>query len=82
MKLYLLTAGHVYSPPDSGTDGWIKTFETHEEAESVVKSIDHHTYFTKGKSKGEIKSTYNTYEIFDKHYDYYEIINLKDWIFK
>jgi len=80
MKTYLLIAGHNYYP-EHGTGDWIKAFETEKDAEDVVETIEHHDFYTKGKNKGEIKSTFKRYKINDKIYDWYEIIDLKEWIF-
>jgi hypothetical protein len=81
-KPFLLIAGDCYYP-DAGTGDWIACYETSEEAENQVEVIPHHTYYTKGKNKGEIKSTHNTYKVSGGDYvrncDWYEIVDLRDW---
>ena len=68
MKTFLLTAGEYYYP-QWGTCDWIKTYETFEEAlESVIDVT----------SNGDLKET--TYLINGKTYDWYKIIDLKEWI--
>lgn len=79
MKYFLLIAGYNYYP-QGGTDDWIATFDTYKDAQKEVVEIPIHTYFTKGKNKGEVKSTYFQYQINDKKYDWYKIIDLMDWI--
>jgi hypothetical protein len=61
-KPFLLIAGDGYYP-SSGTGDWIDCFGTYEEAKEQVEVIQHHTYYTKGKNKGEIKSTHETYVV-------------------
>ncbi len=79
MKFYLLIAGHSYYP-QARTDDWIKCFETYEEASAQVKEIQHQREITKGKRKGELENTYKTYDINDNNYDWYEIVDLVEWI--
>lgn len=59
-------AGDNYYP-EGGTENWIKTFESEKDAELAVSSIP---------STG----CKTVYEIEGREYDWYEIINLKDWI--
>jgi hypothetical protein len=82
-KPFLLIAGDAYYP-SSGTGDWIGCFETQKEAEEQVDVVEHHTYYTKGKNKGEIKSTHKTYVVKggtygDRNCDWYEIVDLLDW---
>ncbi len=84
MKPYLLMAGDYYYPSHD-TGDWIGCFETYEEAKSQVKFVQKHTYYTKGKNKGEIKSTHETYVVSGGHYgdrncDWYEIVDLREWM--
>jgi len=81
MKLYLLLAGHFYYPLD-GTGDWIKCFDTSKEAEDYVKVKEHHEYFSKGKNKGQIKSTSTSYLIDGSEYEWIDIVDLKNWTFK
>jgi len=80
MKCFLLIAGDDYYPSHR-TGDWIGCFETYEEARSQVEVKTHHTYFTKGKNKGEIKYTYESCIVNGSERDWYEIINLREWIY-
>lgn len=70
LKLFLLIAGHSYYP-EGGTEDWIGTFSTKEEAEAkVIKAgdvlVEHEMYYR---------------YIIDKiGYDWYCIVDLRDWI--
>jgi len=81
-KPYLLIAGSHYYP-SADTGDWIACYETYEEAKEQVKFVEHHTYYTKGKNKGEIKETRETHEVSGGSYvrecDWYEIVDLRDW---
>lgn len=77
-KPYLLTAGDGYYPR-GGDEDWIATFTTEEEAENAVGRKEWHTYYTTGKSKGQIRSTHLAFIINDVQYDWYEIIDLRKW---
>jgi hypothetical protein len=81
-KPFLLIAGAGYYP-ESGTGDWIGCYETEKEALEQVEFKEIHQYYSKGKNKGEIKSTHTTYVVkggeYDRHCDWYEIIDLRDW---
>ena len=82
-KPYLLIAGDCYYPSAS-TGDWIGCFSTHEEAKAQVEVKERHVYYTKGKNKGEIKSTHRDYNVKgwtygDRTCDWYEIIDLREW---
>ena len=82
-KPYLLIAGDRYYP-SAYTGDWIGCFSTREEARAQVEVKEHHNYYTKGKNKGEIKSTYTEYVVKggtygDRKCDWYEIIDLREW---
>lgn len=82
-KPFLLIAGDCYYA-SAGTGDWIGCFETCEEAKSQVEVIQHHTYYTKGKNQGKIKSTHETYVVKggtygDRTCDWWEIVDLRDW---
>ena len=64
------------------TENWIGCFSTFEEAESAVSKTQNHELFLKGPRKGQIKSTSETYKINGRNYDWYEVVNLMDWISK
>jgi hypothetical protein len=80
---YLLIAGDHYYP-QGGTSDWIGCFSTYEEALGQVQFVVSHDYYTKGKNKGEIKSTRTTYKVKGGEYgargcDWYEIVDLRGW---
>ena len=79
MKYYLLIAGEDYYPSHR-TGDWIGCFETYEEALSQIEVKKHHQYYTKGKNKGEIKDTYESYVVNGSECDWYEIVDLREWI--
>lgn len=67
MKYFLLIAGENYYP-SSGTDDWIGTFETLEEAQNKVYP---------GISRIVPK---DVFIINGCEYDWYEIVDLREWI--
>lgn len=69
MKHYLLIAGDQYYP-SAGTGDWIDTFETFEEAKSMVIIA-----WSYGLNK-------DIFYINDLKYDWYTIVNLREWIEK
>ena len=82
-KPFLLTAGDHYYP-SSGTGDWIGCYETEKEALEQVEFKEIHDYYSKGKNKGEIKSTRTTYVVKggdygDRKCDWYDVIDLRDW---
>jgi len=77
-KPYLLIAGNAYRP-SSGTDNWVECYFSVEEARQQIEYIDHPEFFTKGKMKGQLKSNHITYKIGDRVFDWYEIVDLRDW---
>ena len=82
-KPFLLTAGDHYYP-SSGTGDWIECYETEKEALEQIEFKEIHDYYSKGKNKGEIKSTRTTYvvkggEYSDRNCDWYDVIDLRDW---
>jgi hypothetical protein len=78
-KYFLLMAGDNYYP-GPGTYNWIDTYSSYDEALSKVSIIDHKRVITKGNKKGQQELMYQSYKINDKNYDWFEIINLQDWI--
>lgn len=74
-KRYLLIAGdNLY--PQSGTKDWRGRFETREEIEDKIFKVEHCSYFSKGKNKGEIESVYYTYNYDGRVFEWYEIVDL------
>ena len=73
-KTFLLIAGDFYYP-SSGTGDWINTFSSKEDAENAVETIN--------PQIGPLWQENNTptkYKINDMQYDWYEIIDLNDWM--
>lgn len=77
-KPFLLIAGAGYDP-SSGTGDWIGCYETEKEALEQVEFKEIHQYYSKGKNKGEIKSTHTTYVVKGENCDWYDVIDLRDW---
>ena len=83
MKTYLLIAGDNYYP-SADTGDWVGCFSTYEEAKAQVEVKERHDYYTKGKNKGEIKSTHRDYIVKGGTYgdmscDWYDIVDLRKW---
>lgn len=78
-KYFLLIAGHRYYP-GGGTEDWIDTFSTEREAYTIVTHKDNTRVITKGKKKGELENTYTSYIINEREYDWYDVIDLREWI--
>jgi hypothetical protein len=81
MKRYLLIAGDNYYP-QSATSDWVGCFETYEEAEAKVVKTQEHELFSRGPRKGQIKSTSEYYSVNGRNCDWYEIIDLMEWMNK
>jgi hypothetical protein len=81
MKKFLLMAGASYYP-QGGTEDWIRCFETYEEAKSQVKIEQVHDYYLRGPRKGQIKETHTKSFINGYECDWYNIINLQEWMDK
>lgn len=64
MKYFLLIAGINYYP-SSDTGDWKKTFHTREEAEAAVRKVPSRCF---------------GYVIDDREYEWYEIVDLREWI--
>ena len=79
MKKFLLIAGDNYYP-QGGTEDWIGCFETYEEAKSQVKIEQVHVYYLRGPRMGEIKETHTKCIINGHEQDWYNIINLQEWM--
>ncbi len=84
MKRYLLLAGHCYYP-DYGTGDWRGSFTTKEDAEKAVEKIqDNLETFSKGPRKGQVKPNQkvtHSYKINERIYDWYEIVDLIEWLY-
>lgn len=79
MKHFLLTAGHNYYP-QAATEDWIGCFSSREEALSKVATIEHKRVVTKGKNKGQEEITGQSYRIGESIFDWFEIIDLREWM--
>lgn len=77
-KPYLLIAGYYYYP-SADTGDWKGCYSTAEEAKEQIEYIDHPEFFTKGKMKGQLKGNDITYKIGDYVFDWYEIVDLREW---
>ena len=77
-KPFLLIAGQIYYPKD-GTSDWKGCFATEEEAQSKIQRIEKVKLISKGKRKGEVARTEVTFNIGDENYDWYEIVDLRDY---
>jgi hypothetical protein len=64
MKYFLLIAGQGYYP-EIGVGDWKKTFHTKEEAKAAVKKV---------------LSRHSGWIIDDREYDWYKIVDLREWI--
>ena len=78
MKRYLLVAGDQYYP-ERGTGDWIGCFDTYKEAEALAVETEIKELFSIGARKGQDKSTRIKIIIDGSEYDWYEIIDLKEW---
>lgn len=81
MKRYLLIAGDGYYP-QSGTNDWVGCFENREQAEARVIKTQQHELFSRGPRKGQIKSTSEYYSVDGNQRDWYEIVDLMEWMNK
>ena len=81
MKTFLLIAGDNYYP-QSGTCDWIGCYDTHESAANAVTRVPHFRTITKGARKGEQVEDWHSYRIDNRTYDWYEIVDLMDWMRK
>lgn len=72
MKKFLLLAGDHYYPR-SGTDNWIGCFTTREEAENAIIK---EPFEYKGKTLYRYKTNDTDYV------DWYEIVDLEEWMNK
>lgn len=73
-KYFLLIAGDSYYPR-SGTRDWIDIFETQEEAESIVERKMLPSYNTRSHHETQ-------FIINGAKYDWYDIVDLREWINK
>ncbi len=72
MKKFLLIAGQDYYP-GHGTNDWIGTFETREEAENHITK-------TSFEYKGRLVFSYKVNNI--DPVDWYDIVDLEEWMNK
>lgn len=63
-KPYLLIAGDTYYP-DKGTGNWIGCYETLEDIKNVIVKNEYSGYYTINGSEDE--------------YEWYEIVDLREW---
>lgn len=79
MKRFLLTAGDSYYP-QSGDRDWVGMFETREEAEALITTQHEHEYYSRGPRKGQIKESRTVDYVKGRRVDWYDIIDLENWI--
>jgi hypothetical protein len=79
MKKFLLIAGSGYYP-QSGTDDWVGCFSSWDEARAQVKVEEIHEYFSKGPRKGQIKQTREQLFVNGNEEDWYDIVDLEEWM--
>jgi len=81
MKKFLLLAGCNYYP-EGGTGDWIGCYSSYEEAEAQIKFEETYEYYSKGTRKGEIKETYKKIFVNGQEHDWYDIVDLEEWMNK
>ena len=81
MKKFLLIAGYGYYP-QRGTEDWIGCFSSYKEAEELIKKEEIHEYFSRGPRKGEIKETREKLFVNGQERDWYDIVDLEEWMNK
>ena len=86
MKTYLLIAGtHYY--PESGTGDWIGCYDSYEDANKEIAKIPTEPrLFLSGPRKGQVNPNKRPkpedIEIKGQKYDWYEIVDLMEWMRK
>lgn len=78
MKPFLLTMGKEYYP-ESGDGDWIKCYETLEDAEKDVVHIKPGRYSFGYYVYKPSCPNEQYHDIMCVHYDWYEIIDLREW---
>jgi len=78
-KYFLLMAGDNQYP-EAYTGDWIGCFSTFDEAKSKVSFVEHKRKILFGALKGKEEITHSSYQINGKNFDWYDIIDLQDWI--
>jgi len=78
MKRFLLIAGNNYYP-EAYTGNWIGCFLTYEEAASKVTLVEHKRIITHGKRKGQEEITGKSHQINGRNYDWWDIVDLREW---
>lgn len=81
MKKFLLIAGYSYYP-QSGTDDWIGCFASYQEATALIKKEQIHEFFSRGPRKGQIKETREKLFVNGQERDWYDIVDLEEWMNK
>lgn len=82
-KWFLLIAGDQYYP-SFGVDDWIACFPDKESAMNTVTEVVHISQVIAGRGANkrveEVKRS--TWKIGSREYDWYEIVDLRDWVSK
>lgn len=76
-KPFLLIAGDSLYPR-SGTKNWIGCYKTVEEIKEKIKEEEHFATSNRGKEE----YIFSTCEIDGQRYDWYCIVDLRDWVNK
>lgn len=79
MNWFLLIAGDTYYP-EAYTGDWIGCFPTFDEARAQVTDVVHTQIITKGANKGQAQVTHTSYSIKGAKYDWFEIVDLREWV--
>lgn len=66
--------------PEAYTGDWAGCFSTFDEAKSKVSFVEHKRKILFGVLKGKKEITHSSYQINGKNFDWYDIIDLQDWI--
>lgn len=81
MKKYLLIAGDNYYP-QGGTEDWKGCYSTYEEAKARITIEETPIFFMQGKRKGQVKEIQKRTYLDGYHIDWYDIIDLEEWMNK
>ena len=75
MNWFLLIAGDNYYP-----ETYTACFPTFDDAVAQVTYVVHKRKITKGAKKGEEEITHTNYSINGREYDWFDIVDLREWV--
>lgn len=81
MKKFLLIAGCNYYP-EAYTGDWKGCFATREEAESHITVEETPILYTSGKKINQVKEIHKSFLLDGHPVDWYDIVNLEEWMNK